>query len=107
MLNLTDTGLVFLRELRGALRERSIVINVVLVPLFMYPVLLWLAYTGLSFVIGQTENFTARVMIVGDVGDDAALVREIQDADRVELVNRLELMDRLDRVDRPGSHGPR
>ncbi|MDE2848711.1 MAG: ABC transporter permease [Gemmatimonadota bacterium] len=100
MLNLTDTGLVFLRELRGALRERSIVINVVLVPLFMYPVLLWLAYTGLSFVIGQTENFTARVMIVGDVGDDAALVREIQDADRVDLVNRLELMDRLDRVDR-------
>ena len=99
MLNLTDTGLVFLRELRGALRERSIVINVVLVPLFMYPVLLWLAYTGLSFVIGQTENFTARVMIVGDVGEDAALVREIQDADRVELVNRMESVDRLDRMD--------
>ncbi|MXX03499.1 MAG: ABC transporter permease [Gemmatimonadetes bacterium] len=96
LLNLTDTGLVFLRELRGALRERSIVINVVLVPLFMYPVLLWLAYTGLSFVIGQTENFTARVMIVGDVGEDAALVREIEAADRLERV------DRAEGVDRPG-----
>ena len=100
MLNLTDTGLVFLRELRGALRERSIVINVVLVPLFMYPVLLWLAYTGLSFVIGQTENFTARVMIAGDVERGAALVGEIEAADRVELVNRAELADRAERVDR-------
>lgn len=100
MLNLTDTGLVFLRELRGALRERSIVINVVLVPLFMYPVLLWLAYTGLSFVIGQTENFTARVMIVGDVGEDATLVREIEAADRVELMDRADFVERAERVDR-------
>lgn len=103
MLNLTDTGLVFLRELRGALRERSIVINVVLVPLFMYPVFLWLAYTGLSFVIGQTENFTARVMIVGDVGEDAALVREIETADRVELVDRVagaEPVDGMERAER-------
>lgn len=97
MLNLTDTGLVFLRELRGALRERSIVINVVLVPLFMYPVLLWLAYTGLSFVIGQTENFTARVMIAGDVKEGAALVREIEAADRLD---RVELVDRADFTDR-------
>ncbi|MCY3714262.1 MAG: ABC transporter permease [Gemmatimonadetes bacterium] len=91
MLNLTDTGLVFLRELRGALRERSIVINVVLVPLFMYPVLLWVAYTGLSFVIGQTENFTARVMIAGEVEKGAALVRKIEDADRVERVSAADL----------------
>lgn len=96
MLNLTDTGLVFLRELRGALRERSIVINVVLVPLFMYPVLLWLAYTGLSFVIGQTENFTARVMIAGDVEEGAALVHEIESADRLELVDRLESVTSAD-----------
>ena len=100
MLNLTDTGLVFLRELRGALRERSIVINVVLVPLFMYPVFLWLAYTGLSFVIGQTENFTARVMIAGVVEQGADLVREIETADRVERVDRLDRTERADREDR-------
>ncbi|MCY3556078.1 MAG: ABC transporter permease [Gemmatimonadetes bacterium] len=93
MLNLTDTGLVFLRELRGALRERSIVINVVLVPLFMYPVLLWVAYTGLSFVIGQTENFTARVMIAGDVEEGAALVREIEAADRIDRLDRVTAAD--------------
>ena len=87
MLNLTDTRLVFLRELRAALRERSIVINVVLVPLFMYPVLLWVAYTGLSFVIGQTENFTARVMIAGGAGEGAALVGKIEAADRVTVTS--------------------
>lgn len=108
MLNLTDTGLVFLRELRGALRERSIVINVVLVPLFMYPVLLWVAYTGLSFVIGQTENFTARVMIAGEVEEGAALVREIETSDRIDRVVhadfavRAERPDRTERVERPG-----
>ncbi len=85
MIHFPDIRLVFLRELRGALRERSIVINVVLVPLFMYPILMWLAYTGLSFVIGQTENFTARVMIAGDLEAGAALVRKIEAAERVTV----------------------
>lgn len=95
MLNLTDTRLVFLRELRAALRERSIVINVVLVPLFMYPVLLWVAYTGLSFVIGQTENFTARVMIAGGAGEGAALVGEIEAADRVTVTSMEEPLEAI------------
>lgn len=95
MLNLTDTRLVFLRELRGALRERSIVINVVLVPLFMYPVLLWVAYTGLSFVIGQTENFTARVMIAGGAGEGAALVGKIEAADRVTVTSMEEPLEAI------------
>ena len=95
MLNLTDTRLVFLRELRAALRERSIVINVVLVPLFMYPVLLWVAYTGLSFVIGQTENFTARVMIAGGAGEGAALVGKIEAADRVTVTSMEEPLEAI------------
>ena len=85
MIRFPDIRLVFLRELRGALRERSIVINVVLVPLFMYPILLWLVYTGLSFVIGQTENFTARVMIAGDLEAGGALVHKIEAAERVTV----------------------
>lgn len=85
MIRFSDILLVFLRELRGAMRERSIVINVVLVPLFMYPVLLWLGYTGVSFVIGQTENFTARVMVTGDLEAGAELVGRIQAADRVTM----------------------
>ena len=87
MPSLPDIRLVFFRELRGALRERSIVFNVVLVPLFMYPVMLWLAYTGLSFVVGQTENFTARVMVTGDLEAGAAFVRKIEAADRVTVAN--------------------
>ena len=67
------------------MRERSIVINVVLVPLFMYPVLLWLAYTGVSFVIGQTDDFNARVMITGDLEAGTELVGKIEVADRVAV----------------------
>ena len=51
----------------------------------MYPILLWLVYTGLSFVIGQTENFTARVMIAGDLEAGGALVQKIEAADRVTV----------------------
>ncbi len=85
MLRFPDIFLVYLNELRGAMRERSIVINVVLVPLFMYPVLLWVGYTGVSFVVGQTENFTARVMIAGDSGAGAELIAEIETTNRVSI----------------------
>ena len=56
MSNGKDIGLLYIRELRSALRERNIVINSILLPIFLYPALLYLAYTGISFAGGQTEK---------------------------------------------------
>jgi sodium transport system permease protein len=54
---------LYLREMRGALRERAIVLNSILIPVFLYPFLLWAAFTGLTFVMGQTEGFVSRVAV--------------------------------------------
>jgi sodium transport system permease protein len=58
-----QVGILYGRELRAALRERNIVINSLLIPLLLYPFLLWVAFTGITFVQGQTEGFRSRVLV--------------------------------------------
>lgn len=60
---LRDLRVLYVRELRSALRERSIVVTGVLIPIFLYPFLLWAMFTALSFVEGQSEGFVSRVAI--------------------------------------------
>lgn len=59
--------LLYLRELRSSLRERAIVVNGILMPLFLYPLILWSLFTGLTFVEGLNEGFTSRVVFAGAV----------------------------------------
>ncbi len=51
-------------EMRSALRERNIVVYSILLPLLLYPALLWLMLSGFSFVRGQTEGIVSRVALV-------------------------------------------
>ena len=62
-MNPTEIRLLFLRELRSALRERSIVVNGILMPMFLYPVLLWVMFSGMMFVQGLNEGFTSRLLV--------------------------------------------
>lgn len=59
--DLQDIRTLYLRELRSALREKMILINSLLVPLLLYPVLLWGVFTLMTFVQGQEEKFVSRV----------------------------------------------
>jgi sodium transport system permease protein len=61
--NWTHIRILYLRELRSALRERTIVINSILMPIFLYPVLLWFMFTGITFVQGLSEGRTSRVAL--------------------------------------------
>jgi sodium transport system permease protein len=63
-MNWADVRVLYLRELRSALRERSIVINSIIIPIVLYPLIIWIAYTGFSFVSGQLEVMASRVMLV-------------------------------------------
>jgi sodium transport system permease protein len=54
---------LYFREMRAAFRERTIVLNSILIPVFLYPFLLWAALTGLTFVQGQTEGFVSRIEV--------------------------------------------
>jgi sodium transport system permease protein len=49
--------------MRAAFREKTIVINSILIPIFLYPFLLWAAFSGILFVMGQTKGFVSRVAI--------------------------------------------
>ena len=63
-MNWNDIRILYLRELRSALRERSIVVNTILIPIILYPLMLWLMYTGFTFVSGQAAEMDSRVMLV-------------------------------------------
>lgn len=66
-MNATEIRLLYVRELRSALRERAIVVNGILMPIFLYPVMLWVMFSGIMFVQGLNEGFTSRVVVEGEV----------------------------------------
>ena len=91
-------------ELRSALRERTLVTNSILVPIFLYPVLIWVMFTGLTFVQGKTEGFTSRVAFVAvpeaqrpavaEIGrDEKFRVVEVADAAEAESAIRAGRLD--------------
>jgi sodium transport system permease protein len=85
MSNGTDIKNLYVRELRSALRERNIVVNSILLPIFLYPVLLYLVYTGITFVGGQTEGFKSRITLRNFPIEHALLKKEIEQNKQIEL----------------------
>ena len=81
-----DIRILYQRELRSALRERGIVINSILIPLFLYPVLLWLMMSAFSFVSGQEERFVSRVAVVDLPVVHDELREELEADDSIELI---------------------
>lgn len=62
-MNWRDIRVLYLREIRSAFRDRTIVTNSILLPIFLYPVMMWLIYTGFTFVSGQNEELKSRIML--------------------------------------------
>jgi sodium transport system permease protein len=88
--------ILYMRELRSALRERTIVVNSILMPVFLYPVLLWVLFTGLTFVQGISADQSSRVVVVGPVPQrHAELVDSLWAAEGVEEVETEEEAEAL------------
>jgi sodium transport system permease protein len=81
-----QVGLLYARELRAALRERNIVINSLLIPLLLYPFLLWIAFTGITFVQGQTERQPSRVLVQQWPTGHRELQRGFEGVDSIQLL---------------------
>ncbi len=73
--NFRDVWVLYVRELRAALRERSIVVYSVILPIFLYPVFLWLMFTAITFVEGLSEGFTSRTVLF-DLPERHASIRD-------------------------------
>ena len=86
-----DIWILYTRELRSAMRERSIVVNSILMPIFLYPVLLWVMFSAMTFIQGLNEGFTSRIGVAGDppVGH-ALLLDSLEALEAVELTLDLE-----------------
>lgn len=75
------------RELRSAFRETSVVLYSVLLPLLLYPFLLWLMVTTLTYIAGQQEQRTYRIAYQADLkGPHARFVEWLKDQERIRMV---------------------
>ena len=80
-----QVGILYGREMRAALREKTIVINSILIPIFLYPFLLWAAFSAMIFVQGQTEGFASRIRVGEWPKGHPALRRSFERDDRLQL----------------------
>ena len=93
---------MYARELRGAMREKAIVVNSFLIPALLYPFLLWAAFTGVLFVTGQTAGFVSRVVVKEWPQGHPKLQVNLQRNDQIELLNREDPPTRLEQEIRQG-----
>ena len=80
-----DVWILYRHELRSALRERTIVLNSILMPLFLYPVMLWVMFTGLMFVTGLADRATSRLAILDPPPAHSALTDTLQARNNIEI----------------------
>jgi len=77
-MSLKDIQVLYWREIRSALRDRTIVTNSVLLPILLYPAIIWVLYTGMTFISGQTEELKSRVHLKEVPEAHAILKREFE-----------------------------
>src|SRR5215475_2018240 len=85
-MNWNDISILYRRELRSALRERSIVVNSVLIPILLYPLLLWLMYTGITFVSGQTSDMTSRIALMNFPSQHEQMRKDLVAGERLQII---------------------
>ena len=75
------------RELKSAFRETSVVLYSILLPLLLYPFLLWLMVTALTFIEGQREhrNYDVAYQRGLSEGDFSGYLRWLRKAERLTL----------------------
>ncbi|MBC8095188.1 MAG: ABC transporter permease [Akkermansiaceae bacterium] len=78
-------------ELRSALREKAIVINSILIPIFLYPLIMWAAFTGLVFVQGQSEKTASRVAISHFPSEHPGLRMKLEREKKIQIIRDKEL----------------
>ncbi len=84
-MNCRDIRVLYCREVRSALRDRTIVTNSILLPIFLYPMLMWLIYTGITFISGQNEELRSRIVLNNVPPAHANLLKEFQKDESITL----------------------
>ena len=84
-MNLNAIGVVYRKEFTEWTRDRRTLISTVLVPLFLFPIMM-VGFSALAVVmVGKAQKEAPRVMILGG-GDSPQLVASLQKLDTLEIV---------------------
>src|SRR5215470_5046275 len=94
-MDLKAIGILYWREIRSALRDRTIVTNSILLPIFLYPLIIWLVYTGITFVSGQNEGLKSRIMLKDFPAAHETLKKEFERDQSILLVTSPDPADDL------------
>lgn len=86
-MRLADIWTLYRFELRAAFRERGIVVSSVLIPIMLYPLMLWVVSTGMSFVQGLNEATQARVAIIDLPDAHERFSRVIRRNEEIKIVD--------------------
>jgi sodium transport system permease protein len=86
-MNLRNINVLYRREIRTALRDRTIVTNSILLPILLYPIIMWLVYTGIMFISGQDEVLQSRITLRNLASAHAALKKEFESDKSVVLID--------------------
>ena len=98
-MNPRDIWILYTMELRSAIRERAIVVNSILMPIFLYPVLLWVMFSAMTFIQGLNEGFTSRIAVAGDVpARHAEILDSLEGREDVEISRDLAVDEALDLI---------
>jgi sodium transport system permease protein len=71
-------GILYRRELRSALRDRAIVVNSILIPLLVYPLVIWIAFTVISLIEARSSGLFPRTGLAAGFADEQALAAELR-----------------------------
>jgi ABC-type Na+ efflux pump permease subunit len=75
-------------EVRAALREKAIVINSILIPILLYPLVMWVSFSGIMFIEGQSEKAISRVAVSNWPPEHPVLRARFEHNREIRLVQR-------------------
>jgi len=84
-MNWKDIRTLYLRELRSALRERGIVVYSIIIPVVLYPLLIWLVYSALTYASGQAAELKSHIVLRNLPVAHFALRRALQAERTIEI----------------------
>ncbi len=93
-----DVWILYRHELRSALRERTIVVNGILMPIFLYPVMLWVMLTGITFVSGLQERSASRIVVLDAPSAHPTLMDTLRAREDIQVVEVPTLPDEAIRL---------
>lgn len=98
-MNTRDIWTQYTMEVRSALRERSIVMYSILLPIFMYPVMLWVMFSAITFVQGLNEGFTSRIAVLQGLPErHSSLIDSLEGRPNVQLFRDVEEEEAISRI---------